>query len=44
MKWSIKIFEQLIPTAMKIFMRNSMWQIKSNKKYTHEKYFQKDIA
>lgn len=37
MKWNIKIFGQLIPTAMNIFMRNSMWQIKNNKKHTHEK-------
>ena len=41
MKWSIKIFEQLILTTMKIFMWNpiaigSMWQIKNNKKYTYE--------
>lgn len=28
-----------IPTAMKIFMRNSMWQIKNHKKYNMKKTF-----
>jgi hypothetical protein len=47
MKWSIKIFGQLHTNHDENFMQNSpesnsvqaIWQIKNNKKYTHEKYF-----
>src|SRR5690606_7113378 len=38
LKWSIKRIMKLFSTAMKIFMRNPIWQLKRNKKLQMKKY------